>query len=391
MAGRAGRRGIDKVGYIVHCNNLFEMPYKSTYRQILSGVPQKLVSKYNISFSVILNLIKNGKDKELITFSEKTMLNEKINEHIIARNNEMNEMKEKYVQKKEQIKNCLRTPIEEIEEYNTIIKESMNMKANKRKNAIRKADNLKSMHKTFEKDYETYLKSIEYLNEITNIENEYIDLKNMIKTTTDKTCDLLIKNKFVEIINENSFILTEKGRVSSMIAEINNLVFSELLINNDKFKDLTGEEIICSLSFMIDIKTNEEIKSNKADCKNNNVKELVIMIDKELINYNILETNFKIISGIDYDKKNYDLPDIIEGWLNCNNETECREYIRDVINMKYEIMTGEFIKCLLKICAIIKEINKMCEELGYIELLDKFQNIEENVLKYVVTPQSLYL
>ena len=71
MAGRAGRRGIDKVGYIVHCNNLFEMPYKSTYKQMLSGVPQKLVSKYNISFSVILNLIKNGKEKELISFKSK--------------------------------------------------------------------------------------------------------------------------------------------------------------------------------------------------------------------------------------------------------------------------------------------------------------------------------
>ena len=33
----------------------------------------------------------------------------------------------------------------------------------------------------------------------------------------------------------------------------------------------------------------------------------------------------------------------------------------------------------------------MCEELGYIELLNKMENIEEKILKYVVTPQSLYL
>ena len=72
------------------------MPYKSSYRQILSGVPQKLVSKYNISFSVILNLIKNGKEKELIKFSEKTMLNNKINTHINLVKNEKDIMKEKY-------------------------------------------------------------------------------------------------------------------------------------------------------------------------------------------------------------------------------------------------------------------------------------------------------
>ena len=57
MAGRAGRRGIDTVGYVVHCNNLFDMPFITNYKKILSGVPQTLVSKYTISFSIILNLI----------------------------------------------------------------------------------------------------------------------------------------------------------------------------------------------------------------------------------------------------------------------------------------------------------------------------------------------
>ena len=70
---------------------------------------------------------------------------------------------------------------------------------------------------------------------------------------------------------------------------------------------------------------------------------------------------------------------------------ECRIYIKEIINEKYQIMTGEFIKCLLKLTAMVKEIRKMCEELGYIELLNKIENIDENILKYVVTPQSLYL
>ena len=319
------------------------------------------------------------------------MLNNKIKTHISLIKNEKDNMQEKYEKNQEIIKQNLKTPIEDIEEYNKLIKESDNMKANKRKNTLRKADNMKNMHKNFDKDNELYLNSIYNFNVIRNLENEYIELTNMIKTVTEKTCDLLNKNKFVEIINNESFILTEKGKIASMIAEINNLVFSEILIKKNKFEGFTGDEIICSLSFMIDIKTSDDVKSNKVNCKNYNVSELVTIIDKELQNYNILETNFKIISGIDYDTKNYDLPDIIEGWLECKNEHECKDYITNIINIKYEIMTGEFIKCLLKICAIVKEINKMSEELGYIKLLDKMQNIEEKVLKYVVTPQSLYL
>ena len=391
MAGRAGRRGIDKVGYIVHCNNLFEMPFKSTYRQMLSGVPQKLVSKYNISFSVILNLIKNGRSNELINFSEKTMLNEKIKFQLDANMAEKSIIKGKYEVSENQINNCIKTPLGEIIEYNKIMTEIDNMKANKRKNAVRKAANIKDMYKTFSTDYTVYLKSIEYTNEIKQIDDDFINLKNIIKSGTENICEMLVKSTFIELDDDNEYRLIERGRIASMIAEINNLVFSELIIKMDKFKDFTGEEIVCSLSFMIDIKTNENIKSNIVNCKNNNVSVLVKNIDSELLNYNILESNFNIISGINYDNKNYDIPDIIEGWINCNNEMECRNYIKDIINTKYEIMTGEFVKCLLKICAIIKEINKMCEELGYIELLNKMENIEEKILKYVVTPQSLYL
>ena len=391
MAGRAGRRGIDKVGYIVHCNNLFEMPFKSTYRQMLSGVPQKLVSKYNISFSVILNLIKNGRSNELINFSEKTMLNEKIKFQLDANMAEKSIIKGKYEVSENQINNCIKTPLGQIIEYNKIMTEIENMKANKRKNAIRKAANIKDMYKSFSTDYMVYLKSIEYTNEIKQIDDDFINLKNIIKSGTENICEMLVKSNFIELHDDNEYTLIERGRIASMIAEINNLVFSELIIKMDKFKDFTGEEIVCSLSFMIDIKTNENIKSNIVNCKNNNIGVLVKNIDNELLNYNTLESKFNIISGINYDNKNYDIPDIIEGWINCNDEMECRNYIKDIINTKYEIMTGEFVKCLLKICAIIKEINKMCEELGYIELLNKMENIEEKILKYVVTPQSLYL
>jgi superfamily II RNA helicase len=35
MAGRAGRRGIDKIGYVIHLNNFFELPNFSDYKTIL--------------------------------------------------------------------------------------------------------------------------------------------------------------------------------------------------------------------------------------------------------------------------------------------------------------------------------------------------------------------
>ena len=67
MAGRAGRRGLDTVGHVIHLNNLFPMPTMSDYKFILSGKPQTLVSKFKIHYNLILNLINSkiqSDDKE---------------------------------------------------------------------------------------------------------------------------------------------------------------------------------------------------------------------------------------------------------------------------------------------------------------------------------------
>ena len=39
-AGRAGRRGLDTVGHVIHCNNMFELPSETEYKEILCGKPQ---------------------------------------------------------------------------------------------------------------------------------------------------------------------------------------------------------------------------------------------------------------------------------------------------------------------------------------------------------------
>ena len=57
MAGRAGRRGIDTIGHVIHCNNLFELPTKTEYQYLVSGKTQSLQSKFRISYELILTLL----------------------------------------------------------------------------------------------------------------------------------------------------------------------------------------------------------------------------------------------------------------------------------------------------------------------------------------------
>jgi antiviral helicase SKI2 len=78
MAGRAGRRGLDKTGtVIVLCKN--EIPDIRDLQDIMKGKPQKLESKFRITYSMILSLLRK-KDMRIQdfmrrSFSEHNMTN----------------------------------------------------------------------------------------------------------------------------------------------------------------------------------------------------------------------------------------------------------------------------------------------------------------------------
>ena len=386
MAGRAGRRGIDKVGYVVHCNNLFDVPIKQNYKRMLSGVPQRLISKYHISFSLILNLIKNGKKEELVNFSEKSMLKFTVENETEKYRNDIENIKIE-IEEKEKLKEFIKTPNEIIDEFNNLNALLEGLKNKKYKDCLRKINVLMDINKYLKKDIDLFDSIEEKRKELKEKEEVLNKIQNIFIRQTTRICDLLQAEKILTSNNE----LTEKGKISSMIAEINSLIYVDITKITNNFENYKVEEIISAISSMIDIKIKDDIKSSIPKSVNDNIEYIVKEIEKSDNKYQILEMNFDINSGTIYNNLNFDLPDIIYNWLNCEDEESCKIFINEVVNDKYEIMTGEFIKALLKISAIIKEIRKMCEELGYIELLNKFQKIDERILKYVVTPQSLYL
>ena len=73
MAGRAGRRGLDKIGRVYHLNTLFNFPNYIDYKNMLSNKAQTLISKFDIYPNLILKLTNDN--ISIDNFIEKSLLN----------------------------------------------------------------------------------------------------------------------------------------------------------------------------------------------------------------------------------------------------------------------------------------------------------------------------
>lgn len=56
----------------------------------------------------------------------------------------------------------------------------------------------------------------------------------------------------------------------------------------------------------------------------------------------------------------------------------------------YGLSTGDFIKSIIKICNISKELEKVCEIMENMALLEKLKKIPELILKSIATNQTIY-
>ena len=80
----------------------------------------------------------------------------------------------------------------------------------------------------------------------------------------------------------------------------------------------------------------------------------------------------------------------IKDWCESETEQQSRVVFFKMENEK-GIFLGEFIKAVLKIVTFVNEIRNLSKQLNYLDTYEKLQDVENLLLKFVVTNQSLYL
>jgi len=387
-AGRAGRLGLDKVGHVIHLNNLFRNVDSVNYKNMMNNKPPMLKSKFKISYNLLLSLIDIG-NNNFTEFAEKSMIKDVIDNEAGKVYSEISKLTLEIENSKHYMSNYLKTPFEKGVEY-IELNEQLKTSVNKKKREIEKRiQELKDEYKNIVSDVKMISIQDFMRKNLSAKEKEYEHLQCYLKENTDKVVRFLMTNGCVEQDTTSSkYSLTTKGCVANLIKEVHCLAFSEIM--RDKiWSQLTSIELIQIFSCFTNIVVDDEKKSFEIDTENAKLKEIMGSLDKMYSCFKEYEMRNEIDTGIDY-SIHYDLIEYVEEWCKCEDIGQCKNVLERAEKEK-NIFLGEFVKAILKINNISSELEKVAEFLGDVELLSKLKEIPGLTLKYVATNQSLYV
>lgn len=391
MAGRAGRRGIDTIGHVVHCNNLFRVPSMSEYKMILGGVPQKLVSKYHISYELVLNLLKGSplQKCKLSSFSEKSMVYQEIQLDVVKHNLRIDDLNIKIIKKQEFV-DVARTPASICAEYNDLIEKRKHTVNKKRREIENRIQQIKDDHKYFANDLLSY-SELERMKTQYKSESESLKyIQNYVRDQTDKICQIMMDDGFLCDNDDDCYELSSLGKMACGIAEIHPLCLTTL-ISGWELEQFSVEQFIGLFSCFTDVKVQQDLRMYRPTISDEFLKSKIMEVVEIYKKYCGREEDMEVCTGIRYeDALQYDMIEYSMKWSELENELDCKRFIQNVISEK-GISIGDFTKSMLKIVTISKEWISVFEELGEVGIVHKLTKIEGMVLKYVTTSQSLYV
>jgi len=392
-ASRCGRRGIDEIGHVVHCNNMFEMPDAIEYKNILCGSPQKLVSKFRISGQMILSLMRNKEcsHDDFVEFTKNTMMNRELS---VAVDNEQ-AYYDKCLNRYNDVKDNVHNMTMSMDVCKTVVdlnNKRENLFNKKRKACDRELKEIYNKYPSCDVDMETYKVVSDRKKELME-QTHYLErTKAYIHSNIDQVLLMLIDNGFIERnVDTELYQFTSLGEKASYLSEVPSLVFMKALERSNYFVDYSIEQVIGILSCFTGIKINADLKSSRVDVNDYLIETHMATIQEYLDHFSKIELELDIHASCDYDNAVvYDIVASTMSWCECKDEVDCKVLIETTLFDK-DISIGDFSKAMMKISAISNELMTMCDNKNILNLHHKLSKVDTLILKYIATNQSLYI
>jgi len=404
MAGRAGRRGIDTIGYVIHCNNLFRQPTMQEYKTLLCNKPERFRSKFAISYDLVLNLLQKDVPtnmKDIVDYAERSMVGVELHEEIEKQGVTI-EKDTQQLQVMQQQKDSDPVKEEVIRQY-ILMTETGGNKARKEAERIKAEypDITTSVTKLQERDklHAKLRKECDHL----------CFLETYLQQQIEIACTILEKQGFIALTSEG-LDLTQRGQIAKQIREVECRIMTHLLQATDGLRDYGPEDIAALLSCFIEVRDSEvrikkkESEVKKKDSENekkeNNQQSTLLqayeLMQKAKEEYEKDEDEFPEWDKTTREENNslqpYLMEPIKEWAKGCKTEEECKYFLQTQLKETLDMSLGDFVKVILKIVAAKKELERVAQEDNrWLHLLNKLQEIEPMVSKFLMTSQSLYL
>jgi superfamily II RNA helicase len=401
MAGRAGRLGIDTVGHVIHLNNLFKNMNLIDYSKMMNGKPQTLVSKFKISYNLLLNLISIGQT-DFTSFAKKSMIQGDLDVEVMDLYNKMTSLAKK-MDNDMTVINSLRSPKNALVDYYSLEEERKTAVNKKRKECERELEKIKRDYVFIEKDIVTFKSYHSKVVELDELEKQIQEMEKILDNNVAFIINILLKEGFINLDSDSEdsqdsslkvynsqhkYKLALKGTIASHLREVHCLTFAKLVASST-LNTLSPKQLVSIFSCFTNVTVSDDFKSHAPFTKDVTVKNLILEISGDLDKYLTNEIRYQMNTGTDY-SIHYDLLDYVVKWCDCENAGECKLFLSNLEKEK-GIFLGEFVKALLKINNISSEMEKVAELLGEMEFLGKLREIPGMTLKYVATNQSLYV
>lgn len=381
-AGRAGRLGLDAAGHVIHLSNLISVTDVNQYRQMMSGAPPKITSMFSATYPLLLT---STPDELLKLFrgSFETQFRAQQQATLFAKISDVEER----IEKQRRDIASVSVPEEIGRSYSALRDTTRFPNGKKKKEAERKLAQ-------WREEYPQIVDRMLFVDQLCASEKELHELREDMNRLTDDRymrAFLAIKNRLADFgcMDPHTHELTRMGRVASLLHELHPIAFAEKYVQG-VWQTMSADNLAASLSCFMDISFSEQREDREEDVVElpAYVKKVVYSLRDRIEFYGdwecVQEIAIKTPEG--FQEKTYGL---VRDWMRSETEDECQEVIYRAQN--YGLFLGEWIKLLLKIQTVVNELIKVAEVDCNVPMSHLLEEIAPQLLKFVVTPQSLYL
>lgn len=426
-SGRAGRRGLDEFGYVVHCANLFDLPTVTEYRTMMSGTPPTLSSKFKINYSWLLHLILSGRGRpeDWHDVIRRSMFYDELQSTLRGQDMCITRT-EQELREQTTVCDALSTPMEVCIAYLAGMTPENTVFASKK----RKADIEKERAALLATWGDTTLTAdvaevnrLHHLQREVEREHRYMkSMKTCISHQTNGIIDILLQKRFIARVSmeedkdgdkavgktttvESSkggspeeyerkiragmrsvedpsaysagrrpeeydlWSLTDRGRMAAAVAEIHPLALVDVLEHAGFFWEYDVVEIIGWLAMYTDIKshtggTGGDMVMDEKKAIGEDLYGIYGFVMERYQEYQELEQRADLNTGTAYHGVVQTVLMLpMMEWANLTTELKCKTFVQ-VRLADLGISLGDFSKSVLKISAVVKELIAMCEICG---------------------------